>query len=143
MQKTTTDPTRESILVIQSDPSEQKMLTTAFSAKYGLFFTNGVDQALQTNGRNVPYKVVIFDAGSAHPHDLLELERFKSGDRLETPIILLASNNSVEIEMKVAEIGVFYYLIKPYSVKDLEELIEAALRYWKKTFGWTLSGDKT
>jgi DNA-binding response OmpR family regulator len=43
----------------------------------------------------------------------------------------------------VAEIGVFYYLIKPYSVKDLEELIEAALRYWKKTFGWTLSGDKT
>jgi DNA-binding response OmpR family regulator len=140
MQKTTTDTTKESILVIQSDPAEQNMLSMAFGAQYGLYFAGDVDQALQI-GRDVPHKVVIFDAGSALPHDLSELARFKSGNRQETPIILLASNNSAAIEMKVAEIGVFYHLIRPYPVKDLEELIEAALRYWKRTFGWKISGE--
>jgi DNA-binding NtrC family response regulator len=139
MKNTTTDPTTESLLVIQSDPAEQKRLSTAFSGRYGLFFAGGVDQALQIN-RSVPHKVVIFDAGSAHAHDLSELARFKSGNHPETPIILLASNNSAAIEMKVAEIGVFYHLIRPYPVKDLEELIEAALRYWQRTFGWKSFG---
>jgi PleD family two-component response regulator len=140
MQKTTTDTTKKRILVIQSGPAEQKMLTTVFRGKYGLFFAGGVDQALQS-GRSVPHKVVIFDAGSALPHDLSELTRFKSGNRQETPIILLASNNSAAIEMKVAEIGVFYHLIRPYPVNDLEELIEAALRYWKRIYGWKISGE--
>jgi DNA-binding response OmpR family regulator len=140
MQNASTDQMKECILVIQSDPSEQKMLTTAFSGKYGLFFAGGVDQALRID-RTIPLKVVIFDAGSAHPHDLSELKRFKSGNHQETPIILLASDNSAAIEMKVAEIGVFYYLIRPYSVKDFEELIAAALRYWKRIYGWKSSGE--
>jgi DNA-binding NtrC family response regulator len=117
------------------------MLSTVFGDKYGLFFAGGVDQALQIN-RSVPHKVVIFDAGSAHAHDLSELERFKIEIQPETPIILLASNNSAAIEMKVAEIGVFYHLIRPFPVKDLEEIIVAALRYWYRTFGWTTVGDK-
>lgn len=140
MKNVTTDKMKECILVIQSDSSEQKMLFTALSGRYGLFFAGGVDQALQIN-RSVPHKVVIFDAGCAHPLDLTELERFKSGNHPDTPIILLASNNSAAIEMKVAEIGVFYHLIRPYPVKDLEVLIVAALRYWHRTFGWTTVGD--
>jgi DNA-binding response OmpR family regulator len=142
MQNKKADPTRECILVMQPDPMEQELLSLAFGNKYGLLFTGGVDQALQV-GRTIPHKVVIFDAGNAHPHDLSELHRFKSGNNLERPIILLTSNNSIEIEMRVAVIGVFYYLIRTYSVKDLEELIEAALRYWQRTFGWANVGNKS
>jgi DNA-binding response OmpR family regulator len=141
MQNATINRKKERILVIQSDPAEQKILSTAFGGRYWLFFAGGVDQALQIN-RSVPYKAVIFDAGSAHSHDLSELRRFKSGNRRETPIILLASDNSASIEMRVAEIGVFYYLIRPYSVKDLEELIKAALRYWQRIFGWERFGEE-
>lgn len=136
MQNATTDQMKECILVIQSDPAEQKMLSAAFSGRYSLFFTGGVDQALQI-GRTVPHKVAIFDASDANPRELSELHRFKSGYSPERPIILLSSKNSIEIEMAVAVIGVFYYLIRPYSVKDLEELIEAGLRYWKRTYEWT------
>lgn len=141
MRNKKTDPEKERILVMQPDLAEQEKLRMVFGDKYRLFFTEWVDQALQV-GRSIPYKVVIFDAGSTQSRDLSELERFKSGNRLETPVILLASNNSTAIEMKVAEIGVFYYLIRPYSVKDIEELIEAALRYWQRTFGWTRGKNK-
>jgi DNA-binding NtrC family response regulator len=136
MQNATTDQMKERILVIQSDPAEKSELSVALGDRYVLYFAEGIDQALQIS-RTVPHKVVIFDASDANPHELSELHRFKSGYLPERPIILLSSKNSIEIEMAVAAIGVFYYLIRPYSVMDLEELIEAGLRYWQRIFGWT------
>lgn len=135
-------PIKENILVIQKDLAERRVMQLVFSQKYTLYFARDIETAIPI-GRNFSCKVVIFDASSASSNVISELIRFKAGISMESPIILLASKNTFEIEKKVAAIGVFYHLIRPYSVKDLEELIEAALRYWQRTFGWTRAVEKT
>jgi DNA-binding response OmpR family regulator len=134
-------PIKENILVIQPDLSERKIVQLVFNKKYNLCFADDVDTAIRT-GRDFPCKVMVFDAGIVVQHTLDEVSRLKAANQVESPIILLASNNTFEIEKKIAAIGVFYHLVRPYSVIDLENLIEAALRYWQRTFGWTNAGDK-
>lgn len=134
-------PIMENILIIQKDLSERRIMQLVFDGKYSLYFARDIETAIPI-GRNFSCKAVIFDAGTIDTDTFAELRRFKAANEMESPIILLASNNTFEIEKKVAAIGVFYHLIRPYSVKDLEELLEAALRYWQRTFGWTNAGDK-
>lgn len=141
MQDTMAAPVKESILVIQPDLAERRILQLVFNGRYILYFAAEVDRAIRIN-RNFHCKVVVFDAGTVVPHALTDVSRFKAANEMESPIILIASNNSFEIEKKVADIGVFYHLIRPYSVKDLEELIEAALCYWQRIFGWTRVREK-
>lgn len=137
-----TTPVKENILVIQKDLSERRIMQLAFNEKYILYFARDVDVAVRI-GRNFPCKVVIFDAGSATASIISELSWFKTANSMENPIILLASNNSFEIESSIAGIGVFYHLVRPFSVKHLDELIQAALHYWQRTFDWTKTGDKS
>lgn len=141
LQDNEADAAKEHILVVEPDLCERRVLQLALGENYAFCFAGDIDTALRVPG-GLQCKVAIFDAGAASARDIAELCRFKAGNALEIPIILLASDNSFEIERKVAAIGVFYHLVRPYSVKDLEELIEAALRYWQRTFGWTNEGDK-
>jgi DNA-binding NtrC family response regulator len=129
---------KDGVLIMQADPVEREVLLKKFSGAYDISFAAEAKQAFRTNG-DCRHKVIIFDAGDAGPRDLAGLSRLKSGDPMERPIILLTSHNTIEIEKKVAGIGVFYHLIKPYSAEDLKELIQAALRYWQRTFGWTMA----
>jgi len=134
-------PAKENILVVQPDLSERRTLQSALGENYTFYFAGEVDTALRILG-DFHCKAVIFDAGGASLQDIGGLIRFKAGNSMERPIILLAANNSFEIEKKIAAIGVFYHLLRPYSVKDLDELIGAALRYWNMHFSWTTSQGK-
>jgi len=127
---------KDSIFVMQADTAEREVLLKEFSGAYDIFFADEPEQAVRADHHG-SHKVIIFDAGDAGPRDLAGLSRFKSGDPMERPIILLTSRNTIEIEKNVAGIGVFYHLIKPYSAEDLKEVVQAALRYWQRTFGWT------
>jgi len=60
------------------------------------------------------------------------IRKLKEQDGLERPIIVITNHNSIKIERKLAEIGVFYHLIDLFEQNDMDDLIEAALRSWNK-----------
>lgn len=46
----------------------------------------------------------------------------------ETQIIVITADNSIETERQARSFGIFYYLIKPFDMRELEEAVETALK---------------
>ncbi|MBW1716890.1 MAG: response regulator, partial [Deltaproteobacteria bacterium] len=42
----------------------------------------------------------------------------------DIPIVAMTGSNSRELEMKVRENGILYYMIKPFQTEDLKSLLE-------------------
>lgn len=125
---------KEKVLVIESDPYERGILYKVFSGKYKLTFAESVEDAIEISKKS-PHKVMIYDMESPNAQALQNLKKLKEEDEMETPIITIISENTLEGENAVRGIGVFYYLIKPYNFRDLEELLLGAFRVWDRKFG--------
>ena len=125
---------KEKVLVIESDTYERGILYKVFSGKYKLTFTASVEEAIEISKKS-PHKVMIYDMESPDAQALKNLKKLKEEDEMETPIITIISENTLEGENAVRGIGVFYYLIKPYNFRDLEELIIGAFSVWDRKYG--------
>ena len=125
---------KEKVIVIESDPYERGILNKVFSSKYKLTFAASVEDAIEISKKS-PHKVMIYDMESPNVQALQNLKKLKEEDEMETPIITIISENTLEGENAVRGIGVFYYLIKPYNFRDLEELIFGAFRVWDRKYG--------
>ena len=44
------------------------------------------------------------------------------------PIIVITGDNSIELEREIRSRGVFYYFIKPFDMKELNEVLESAFK---------------
>jgi DNA-binding NtrC family response regulator len=126
----------DSVLIIQPDLAEREYFLSAFGGKYRIVFSEDVYQAIAIS-RESPHKVCILDVGSGSPRDFAELSRLKSQDRLERPIIIVTSKNTFSREKRMAASGIFYYLVRPFSIEDLREVVRGAVCHWKRSFAWT------
>ncbi len=125
---------KEKVLVIESDPYERGILYKVFSSKYKLTFTASVEDAIEISKKS-PQKVMLYNMESPDAQALQNLKKLKEEDELQTPIITIISENTLEVENAVRGIGVFYYLIKPYNFRDLEESILGAVLVWDRKYG--------
>jgi DNA-binding NtrC family response regulator len=122
---------RESIMMIGVDRYDRMILTKVFSEKYDLLFIDKVDQSLLSNKGPFP-KLIIYNIGIGDEESLNALQRVKKLDGLERPIIAITSHNTVEIDRFLATTGVFYHLVRPFELRDLDDLITGAMRFWRK-----------
>lgn len=44
------------------------------------------------------------------------------------PIIVITGDSSLELEREIRSCGVFYYLVKPFEMKELKEVIDSAIK---------------
>lgn len=51
--------------------------------------------------------------------------------RARVPIIVVAREDSLELERKAREENIFYYLVEPIQTEELDAVIEDMLRYGK------------
>ena len=56
----------------------------------------------------------------------LELFNIIRKIRPRLPIIIISSDNSYKTIAKTAEMGIFYYALKPVQIEELEKVIDAA-----------------
>jgi DNA-binding NtrC family response regulator len=122
---------REIIKMIGMDQYDKKMLTKVFSEKYDLNFLKKSDET-SWSGKGPFFKLVIYNMGIPDEKKLCALERMKSHDTLERPVIVITSQNTIDVDRFLATTGVFYHLVRPFEMKDLDDLIAGALRFWQK-----------
>lgn len=48
------------------------------------------------------------------------------------PIIVITGNNSLQVEKKIRTKGIFYYLVKPFDMKEMKEVVKLALKKYSQ-----------
>jgi DNA-binding response OmpR family regulator len=122
---------REKILVIQTDPKALAGQDESLYRKYNVLIVNNSAEALEIY-RTGRHTVIVFVMDGPNDRELSLLRELKAQDDLDRPIIAVTNHNSIEIERTIATIGVFYHLLRPFAVNDLNVLIKAAFRSWNK-----------
>jgi DNA-binding NtrC family response regulator len=121
----------ESILIIGIDRYDREIITKLFSEKYGLTFIDKTDRRSWC-ATSPFFKLVIYNMGIPDEESLQTLQSIKNSDSFERPVIVITSQNTVDVDRFLATTGVFYHLVRPFEIRDLDDLISGALRFWKK-----------
>lgn len=45
----------------------------------------------------------------------------------ELPVIVITGDHSLELERELRSLGIFYYLIKPFGMREMLEVVESAM----------------
>jgi DNA-binding response OmpR family regulator len=122
---------REKILVIQTDPKALAGQDESLYRKYNVLIVNNSAEALEIY-RTGRHTVIVFVMDGPNDRELSLLRELRALDGLDRPIIVVTNHNSLKIEREIATIGVFYHLLRPFAVNDLNVLIKAAFRSWSK-----------
>ena len=112
-------------LVIEPDISECMLMQELFSDDYQVSFAHNANEAIEIMTKT-PFPVVLFNLGRANQKSLHELKNLKTNMIDKPMIIAITTHNNLDIERTIASIGVFYHLLKPYTTKDLTDLVGAA-----------------
>ncbi len=122
---------RETIMVIGVDRYDKEVMQKVFSGRYDMLF---IDNAGQLAGRRRGpfFKLVVYNMGIPNEENLDALNRLIRCDFLERPVIVITSQNTVDVDRFLAASGVFYHLVRPFELRDLDDLIKGALRFWQK-----------
>jgi DNA-binding NtrC family response regulator len=131
---------RKSFLAIEPDSSERKQLQKFFSNDYLLTFADTAAEALEIMS-NREFPVIVFNMGRAQNDSFGELNALKTHRDKNPMIIAITTYNDLKIEKSIAEVGVFYHLLKPYNEKDLHDLIDAAILAWQRKYLLSPVGD--
>jgi DNA-binding NtrC family response regulator len=123
----------KSLLVIEPDSSERRLLEKIFSNDYALIFADTATKALEIM-TGTPFAVVVFNMERAGSESFRGLNILKTQTSNNPIIIVLTTYNNLEIEKSIAAIGVFYHLLKPYAEKDLRDLVDAAFLEWHRKY---------
>jgi DNA-binding NtrC family response regulator len=122
---------RENIMMIGMEQYDRELMTKVFSWKYDLIFFEKPDEPLWP-GKGPLFKLVVYNMGIPDEINLCALESMRKHDALERPVIVITSQNTIDVDRFLATTGVFYHLVRPFEMKDLDDLIAGALRFWEK-----------
>jgi CheY-like chemotaxis protein len=117
---------RETILVVERDLAERKLLTALLSKKFILYFTPTVDECIQKLRYAHPGLIVL---GLPQPDidALNKLSFFLKVSSREIPLIVGVAENDLDFERAARELRIFYYLVKPYDQVELVRAIGSAM----------------
>ncbi|MBI5444964.1 MAG: sigma 54-interacting transcriptional regulator [Deltaproteobacteria bacterium] len=121
------EPTRQRILIVDDDPALLRLLTLRLtSAGYEVTTAESGEQAL---ARLVPARpqLVITDL-RMEPMDGMALFDALRKVNATLPVIMLTAHGSIPEAVAATKRGVFSFLTKPFSGKELLEEVERALR---------------
>lgn len=115
------------ILLVEDDPALRSTLNQALhAAGFGVDESSdgfAADAALKSG----KYDLVVLDLGLPNLDGLEVLKNLRSrNDR--TPVIILTARNDVTDKIKGLDVGADDYLIKPFSLPELEARVRALIR---------------
>ncbi len=116
-----------SILIVEDDPGILMLLRTFFTAR-------GAIVATEKDGRNVLARVeqnkpdiIILDVIMPHVDGLTVLGVLRQAG-LQTPVIMLTDQNTIDDKVKGLEFGADDYVTKPFSTRELLARVKSLLR---------------
>jgi DNA-binding NtrC family response regulator len=122
---------REIIIMMGFNLYDREIMTKVFSEKYDLHFLEKTDK-LSWSGKDQFFKLVICNMDIPDEENLCALECMRKQDAFERPVIVITSQTTIDVARFLATTGVFYHLVRPFEMRDLDDLITGALRFWQK-----------
>ena len=119
---------RERILVCDDDPRMRDTIVEALASES--FDVDTADRAVDAIQRimRASYGALILDLKLPGLGGLDAIAVVKRFDQ-SLPIIVMTGHASYETEQAARAAGIFYYLVKPFSVEELVAAVRAALRF--------------
>ena len=116
------------LLVIEPDVFERDILSKVLSDRYDIYFSVNIKSAHETY-QEVEPQIVLLHVQLPDIETLEEFCKIKKQWQVGLPVILIISENSLEFERYARTQNIFfYYMIKPYDFKELEEVLVSAMR---------------
>jgi DNA-binding response OmpR family regulator len=119
---------RERVLVCDDDPRMRDTIVEALASES--LDVDTADRAVDAIQRimRASYGALILDLklpGLGGLDAIAVVKRFDQG----LPIIVMTGHASYETEQAARAAGLFYYLVKPFSIEELVAAVRAALRF--------------
>lgn len=122
--------TREAVLVHGcSDEAVAAMTDTLSSRGIAMLVASSLTELLRETVSRTPAAIVLGVQPGAF--DELEAISVLHAMRARVPVIVVAREDSLELERKAREENIFYYLVEPIQTEELDAVIEDMLRYGK------------
>lgn len=123
---------RDHVLVIEDDAFQLKRLEkilTEEGIKFALF-SNGKEAIREILTNSDKYSCILSDI-HMNVFNGFDITLFTKKSKKKIPIIFLTADDKKETKLKAKDIGVFDYLVKPYSKERLVQVIKKAFLEFK------------
>jgi DNA-binding NtrC family response regulator len=114
-------------VLVADDESDFRMILQSFLESEGHTVTTAEDGADAINKLNEkPFDLVLLDIRMPRV-DGIEVLQFIKQQYVDTQVIILTAVNDVRIAVECMRLGAFHFLTKPYTVDELQSLVNRAL----------------
>lgn len=100
----------------------KKYFTNNASIEVAMDSDNGIDAIEKIVNRQNEYDVILMDLILPKKDGISILEEMKMKE-IDKPVIVLTSYNSESIIRKVSELGISFFMLKPFELNELEKRI--------------------
>jgi len=121
---------KQTILIVDDQPNNLKILSSVLGDKYRLYIANSGEKALKILEMTHP-DIILLDIMMPEMDGFEVCKRIKSNSRLESiPIIFLTAKNSIDDIIKGFELGAVDYIIKPFNILEVKARIDTHLKLY-------------
>lgn len=125
---TTYDASRQTIVIIDDDPSMLWFVSDLFANKYNVFSFSNAEKAMEQL-KLKPADLIISDIMMPGTDGISFTRQIKSDKLLShTPLILLSALNSMDDQVKGIDSGAEAYVTKPFNAEYLMKLVERLIQ---------------
>jgi DNA-binding response OmpR family regulator len=116
---------KHKLLAIEHDEFDRNVIRGVFSGAYSLYLARDMHEASALARFFVP-DAVVYTIPVCDDAAMEQLEFLRRGRGIEIPVIVIVPENTIEFERAVRQRGVFYYLVKPYDLRELVGAVRSA-----------------
>lgn len=126
------DASKQTIVIIDDDPSMLWFVSDIFATKYNVFSYSDADKAMEQL-KLKSADLIISDIMMPGTDGISFAQKLKSDKRLNrTPLILLSALNSADDQVKGIDSGAEAYVTKPFNAEYLLKLVERLIHREKE-----------
>lgn len=115
------------ILIIEQDPFDKDIFSKILSDSYDIKIIT-TSRGIKNVYRDFQPQVILFDMRLFDIKELQTVISLKNSYDEKVPVIVIVSDTTPHIEKSVRQLGIFYYMVKPYDLKELDEVLQGAFR---------------
>lgn len=110
---------KNSILVVDDQPNNLKVISSVLSSQYTLFIANSGDRAVKILERTIP-DLILLDVmmPDMSGYEVCELLK-KNPLTADIPIIFLTAKSDIDDIVKGFELGAVDYITKPFNIREV------------------------
>lgn len=126
------------LLIVDTESFDREMMDRVFGTTYTVKLAKDVCDAKKVMKSFEP-AVVFYEIRKNDAKQIDELFNVLETKYPGTAIIVSVSDNTRELEMKIRSRKLFYYMLRPFNLKELWDAVESGCKYYDKSKKLTIN----